>query len=185
VLNIKKDALAELEKQKAEAAKLQMAAKIKAEEERQIARRAKQEKHLAEKVARKNILAAAQGAEEELKYCCSELEAVNEARSQAKKKIQRENEAVKLMRHEVAKALKAVEKSEQQRDLALGRLRNAEQFLQETKAATDDSIIEQRSQNLREAWDNSRAAWDRVNKAVKKKQQDRALKKRAKGLLGL
>jgi len=58
-------------------------------------------------------------------------------------------------------------------------------LLEDALKPTAPGIVEERSQKLREAWTNSRAAWDKIQKAVFKKEHDRALKKRAKGLLGL
>jgi len=48
----------------------------------------------------------------------------------------------------------------------------------------DDSIVELRSQRLRESWDNSRKAWALLSR-TRRKERDRHLRRRAKGLLGL
>ena len=65
-----------------------------------------------------------------------------------------------------------------QKRTCLQAVQDAESILE---AACDSSDVD----SIREAWDNSRKAWDQLQKAVRKKKQDRALKKRAKDLLGL
>lgn len=162
-----------------------MAARAAAEEIKMAARRGKREQQLARRVETRELYQAAKNSESRVADACEALEAAKDTCIGAKGKI----ETLKI---QIQEAKQKAINAQARREAAIQKSRDAdskvsqlEKQLQETMIPTDDTIVEQHSQNLREAWDGSRKAWNRIQRAVFKKDHDRALKKRAKGLLGL
>jgi hypothetical protein len=178
---MKTEVATQLHSEAAERVKAKMKAKAEAEEAKLLARRGKQEQLLAIRAAKKARYRAAKDAEAVVVTICDELEQTAKARLAVSKDIAAVNAAVDsaaasvgVAKMRLAKAQEALEEAIKEQD--------------KVRAATDVTIVEQKSQNLREAWGNSQAAWEKIQKGIRKRPapegKDRALAKRVKGLLG-
>jgi hypothetical protein len=158
-----------------------MKAKIEAEEAKQVARRAEQEKQLAYRAEKKQVYQEAKAAEAAVAVACGEYEVAQKSRLGMAKDMASVQAAVQLAAQKVVDIRKKLEHAQEKLETAL----KAED---EVRSSADATIVEQKSQNLREAWGNSQAAWDRIQKGIRKRPapegKDRALAKRVKGLLG-
>ena len=162
-----------------------MAAKAHAEQERLNARRAKQEQQLAMRANKRAALDEAIEADRLLEQSVSDLEELDKRRKGAKSEILKLQEKLIETRRLSALAEKERERATQRDRNLRDAVTRIEAQLSEEQTPVDGSIVELKSQRLREAWDNSRKAWDRLNKSAVKERRDRNLRRRAKGLLGL
>ena len=162
-----------------------MAAKAHAEQERLNARRAKQEQQLAMRANKRAALDEAIEADRLLEQSVSDLEELDKRRKGAKSEILKLQEKLIETRRLSALAEKERERATQRDRNLRDAVTRIEAQLSEEQTPVDGSIVELKSQCLREAWDNSRKAWDRLNKSAVKERRDRNLRRRAKGLLGL
>lgn len=182
ILNIKTEVATKMHEDSKNAVIARMEAKIKEEDERIQARRAKQEQHLAARATKKATLQEAKDAEALADRCATDLEDILKERKDSKKKLESKKEAIKTLEQDIRYAQEAIAKAQEKHDALVDKLLAADANLKE--ATIDPSIVELKSQRLREAWDNSRTAWDRIQKSIRKKEHNRGLKKRVKGLLG-
>lgn len=169
-----------------ETAKARLTAKMKAKTEEEEAklqsRRAKQEQQLALRSKKKATYQTAKDSEAVVTTACVDLEAALALKAASKKNVDAVNA-------DVSKAADAVGVAKERLAAAKDKLTRAIQAQNTVRQATDVTIVEQKSQRLRETWDNSRKAWDLIQKGIRKRPapegKDRSLTKRVKGLLGI
>jgi len=181
-LLIKKDALEKMKSGEVARAEAEMRAEIEKQEQLQISRRAKQEQVLAARAKKKAEKNEAKTADALLAARCSALEAALDARI-GKKEVLAELERQKaVLQHKIQDAVARRRKAQaKEHDLSEEYRTLVQRIEQTNKPDTGDEEREL----LKQAFDASEAAWANTHKAFRKKTRDRALKKRAKGLLGL
>lgn len=184
-LYVSSQAATQLEQQRAQQEAERMAAKAKAEEVKQLARRAKQEQQLAIRSEKKALYNQAKEAERLVQHHAADYAAALELKTKAKKRIERAEEAVSMMVRAVTNAESEVKRSQKKLNDAVSRRDAAIRDLEEVKAPVDESILVLKKHRLKEAYEKANAAWDKVQKAIRKKERDRSLRRRVKGLLGL
>ena len=180
ILNMSSKVATDLHAKAAATVIMKMKAKAEAEETKLQERRARQEQQLAIRAKKKATYRAAKDGEAAVILACAEYEAALAAKAASKK-------GVDTVNAEVSKAADAVGVMKERLAAAKDKLTRAIKEQDAVRQATDVTIVEQKSQKLREAWDNSRKAWDLIQKGIRKRPtpegKDRALAKRVKGLI--
>lgn len=172
--------------EEAKAAEIErMAAKAQQEQERINNHRGKQEQALAARAAKRLLEQDAKLCEQLLTEACKSLEDAQDARISARSDNVNLKSQLHMAQTKLADAQQRLHKAVDRHTMQTAIVGDLQALLEDALKPTAPGIVEERSQKLREAWTNSRAAWDKIQKAVFKKEHDRALKKRAKGLLGL
>lgn len=185
-LNVSSEATTKLHEEKKRAEEERLKKLVAEADALQQKRKAKQEQQLAIRAGKRADYVMAKEAERILEHSCEDLEtALDGVGSKANIKAV-EDELARLVK-KLKGSSKRYYKAKAEMDEAEIKIAQARGKLGELQAATDGSIVELKSQRLREAWDNSQRAWERIQKAIRKRLppegRDRALKKRAKGLL--
>ena len=180
-LYMKHEVATQLHEEKKAKMKAKMKTKAEEEEAKLQSRRAKQEQQLAIRTKKKATYQAAKDSEAVMQVACKDLEAALTLKAASKK-------GVDVINAEVNKAANAVGVMKERLAAAKDKLTRAIKEQDAVRQATDATIVEQKSQKLRESWDNSRKAWDLIQKGIRKRPapegKDRALTKRVKDLLG-
>jgi len=173
---IKTEAMTKLGAEAKERVSAKMQERIAAEEAKQIERRAKQEQQLAYRAQKKAALRDAQDADRVVANAALDIKEFLQQRKGAKTKAQTAAERVH-------KASKQIQNYANLLAQAQEELLEAQHEHQQTKQVADDSILQLKHERLRCAMAGANKRWEAVQKAVRKKERDRALKKQAKELL--
>lgn len=171
----------EQEKKEREAARLKLS--VEKTQAKMMQRRARQEQELAQRAHIQAIFTTAKRSEDVVDRCCSDLEEVLLLKGDSKNRIIATEEALAKAEQKAENAKKRTEASVQKLAEAVGRVSYLRASLEEVTQATDPSIIRLKQSRLSEAFNTSSTAWDQVQKAIRKKERNRLLKKRAKGLI--
>lgn len=179
MVKITSEAVTKMHEEKKQAVADKMAARIKAEETKLIARRAAEEQRLAARSEKKTILHTAQSCEQRLLHFCTQLEEAVVQKSKNRTTLETLTQRRKAHNTKLATAMRHLQEAQKNFDL----LNNSIKDIQHDIDTLPIKHLEPIRNNLHNALNQSEAAWDKVQKAIRKKTKDRAIKKRAKDLL--
>lgn len=154
--------------------KERMKQKAEADEAKLQARRAKQEQVLAERSKKKQHLVTARASERAVNMACDDLEACISKMPNLKRaedEVRALNNKRKNIKQRLRKLESELKTTEQQ-------LATAQQRLNSVKEQPD--IVTLKTARLKTLQTESDQAWDKVQKAVRKRERDRGTKRRAK-----
>jgi len=173
----------QLHEEKKQAERERLETRLKVDEERIISRRAKQEQQLAYRSGIKQNFTDAKHSEDLVSTHCTDLEEALRLKHDAKQKIEKAQEMVVIYERDVVKAEKNIQTAQKKLDDAVSHLLVSDQNLKSMETHVDISIINLKKRRLQDSFNKSDKAWDKVQKAIRKRRRDRTLKKRAKTLL--
>ncbi len=178
-------AMTKLDAEKASAEQERMAAKAKIEEEKLQDRRARQEQQLAIRANKKAQYIQAKESDKEISRLCEDLAEAMNLSKDAQGRIQSAQNVLSNRAAELAQARQKLETIKRAVERLDSSCKNAALELQKVNALADPSIITLKKSRLEVAYTQSNKAWGNIQKAIRKRDRDRSVKKWAKNLLDL
>ncbi|KKN35662.1 hypothetical protein LCGC14_0781590 [marine sediment metagenome] len=178
-------AMTKLNAEKASAEQERMSAKAKIEEEKLQDRRARQEQQLAIRANKKAEYVQAKESDKEISRLCEDLTEAMNLSKDAQGRIQSAQNTLSNKAAELTQARQKLETIKRAVERLVNSHEDANLELKKVTTTADPSIIALKKSRLETAYTQSNKAWGNIQKAIRKRDRDRSVKKWAKNLLDL